>query len=150
MIISSLAVPAGPDLVIGYLVQTDLDQFTVTSDPADVGEQCSGSRAALSEDDYKSDSNNKHNDEKKVEIKTNISKSSWEGSGEEGSGAGEEEEPEGSGWEVDWSSWSPCSASCGPATQSRWSRCTDSAAMMDCIQVSSLFTHPFPPPSPPL
>ena len=33
------------------------------------------------------------------------------------------------------SSWSPCSASCGSATQSRWSRCADSAGMMDCIQV---------------
>ena len=33
------------------------------------------------------------------------------------------------------SSWSPCSSSCGSASQSRWSRCADSAEMMDCIQV---------------
>jgi len=35
---------------------------------------------------------------------------------------------------LEWSEWSSCSASCGPATQSRWSRCTDTGAMMDCIQ----------------
>ena len=37
--------------------------------------------------------------------------------------------------EVEWSEWSPCSASCGAGSQSRWSRCLDGRGMMDCIQV---------------
>ena len=35
---------------------------------------------------------------------------------------------------MEWSEWSPCGASCGSSTQSRWSRCADSGAMMECIQ----------------
>ena len=78
-----------------------------------------------------------------MEIK--IWKSLTSGSGD-GSGGQEEdavdaeagEEEEGSGQvEVEWSEWSPCSASCGASTQSRWSRCLDTGNMMDCIQVRS-------------
>ena len=52
--------------------------------------------------------------------------------GLEGSGISDQAEAE-----VEWSEWSPCSASCGAASQSRWSRCLDGRTMMDCIQVSS-------------
>jgi len=47
----------------------------------------------------------------------------------------EEDHAEGSGngFAVEWSSWSPCSSSCGRATQTRVSRCMDSDRMMECI-----------------
>merc|ERR1719400_1327940 len=58
-----------------------------------------------------------------------------DGSGDFFEGSGEDDEDLGSAfYPLEWSSWSPCSASCGSATQSRWSRCADSAGMMDCIQ----------------
>lgn len=44
-----------------------------------------------------------------------------------------EEEDGSGGYELDWSTWSECSATCGSSVQTRWSRCADNGFMMECI-----------------
>jgi len=138
----SFRVPTNPDLVIGYLVQASIDQFTVTSDPSDVSEQCSITKTALD------DKFIKHQENKQMPSKTNtkdVKEEDIAGSGDYESGSGDqifenvaekvEDNEDGSGeFDLEWSEWSPCGASCGSSTQSRWSRCADSRAMMECIQ----------------
>jgi len=132
----SLAVPTNPDLVVGYLVQTELEQLTVTRDPGDVGEQCSNTRQPLQPVQVAPRELKKVSAVAADGRRADAKEEDEEGSGDvfEGSAEDEPEEFGSASYPLEWSSWSPCSASCGAASQSRWSRCADSAEMMECIQ----------------
>jgi len=138
----SFNVPTNPDLVIGYLVQASIDQFTVTNDPSDVSEQCSVTKTSL---DNKQISNQERTTMPTTKAKAVEKPELIEGSVDIQEGSGDllfendvekdDEIDSGSGsFDLEWSEWSPCGASCRSSTQSRWSRCADSGAMMECIQ----------------
>jgi len=138
----SFRVPTNPDLVIGYLVQASIDQFTVTNDPSDVSEQCSVTKTSL---DDKVISHQETQTKTTPPFAKDLEHENFAGSGdiEVGSGdqmfendadKGDDNEAGSGSFDLEWSEWSPCGASCGSATQSRWSRCADSGAMMECIQ----------------
>ncbi|XP_068085912.1 uncharacterized protein [Anabrus simplex] len=156
---NALDTPEDADIVIGYLFVGDLEQLVIVPTPTAVRQQCSASKVPLLDPDLlqlPAPSENRPRERrgrrtkgrKGVEYRHDNQYQSaipppplppleqqdgaeegFEGSGSEGGS------PTDGQYEVEWSEWSACSASCGTGSQSRYSRCVDDGSRLElCME----------------
>ncbi|XP_067012191.2 uncharacterized protein [Anabrus simplex] len=147
---NSLDIPEDADIIIGYLFVGDLEQLVIVPTPTAVGQQCSASKvplldSALLQLPPPSGSRPKerrgrrtkgrkgveyrHDDQHQANSPASYQQDDAEGSGSDGNTVDDVE------YEVEWSEWSSCSASCGTGSQSRYSRCVDDGSRLElCME----------------